>query len=535
MNADLLRIALVGTSRAKGPLPLDRDHPADALLAGLPPSNPESELLLRAGVQAVFGAAGRLAEVGVPALPEAPVETARRPGERLAGILQTALALAAQGLFGEMLDELADRQLHLPPELLPEVLDQADPRLRHRLLPVLGERGRWLAGLNPQWAWVGQAANPTEDHPDLQRLHQIFLEGELAERCRALTAWRRVEPTAAREALAATLAQENAEGRGRLVAELAVGLSPADEPFLETCLDDRSTVVKRTAAQLLSRLPGSALAARMRERCQMMLTAGKKGLVFTKLTLACTPPESIDKSWERDGIAQKPAGGRGPRAAWTEGVFELVPPSHWVAHLGDAPEVLINALHDDPFGSSVLAGWTRACGRFGGDDPQSARWALPLLDHWSAALGPAKDPEQRLLVEQMQGLLAVLGPAEAENYVLDLLWKRHGEGESAMLALLEALPARWSVAGARRFLDLTRSVIRKSPDDFVFHWFSRLPLAARAIPPGLFAAALEPWDLTTGKSRTTWVTSALERELDKFQEIVRLRQSFHDVVSASAS
>jgi hypothetical protein len=137
------------------------------------------------------------------------------------------------------------------------------------------------------------------------------------------------------------------------------------------------------------------------------------------------------------------------------------------------------------------------------------------------------------VVEPLQALLAVLGPAEREASVLDLLWQRQGAGDVSLLELLGALPARWSVPGARRFLDLTRSVIRKSPDNFVFHWCSRLPLAARAMPPELFAACLDPWDLTADTSRTTWVVSSLERELDKFQEVIRLRQSFFEAVSAS--
>jgi hypothetical protein len=534
MNAELLKIALVGTARAKGLSPRDDGHPAEGLLARVPMSDPESELLLRAGVAAVVAAAGHLAEGEVQPLPEAPAETARRPAERVGGLLQTALALDAQGLFGGMLDELAARNLHLPHELLPEVLELSDSRLRQKLLPVLGERGRWLARLNPQWSWVGQVGLSPSGQPDLERLQQLFHEGELPERCRALAAWRRVDPNAAREALLVSLPRENAETRGRLVSELAIGLSLADEACLETCLDDRSAVVRRIAAQLLSRLPASALATRMRARGEGMLAAGKKGQVFKSLTLACTPPESIDKSWERDGIPQKPTGGRGQRATWTEAVFELIPPSHWESHLGAGPDVLIQALRDDPFGPSVVAGWTRACCRFAEVDPQSARWAPALLESWSAALGQAKEPERHQLVEQMQGLLSVLEPNEVEAYVLELLWQRHGEGEVAIVELLEALPARWSAPGARRFLDLTRSVIRKSPDNFVFVWFNRFALAARAIPPELFAACLEPWDLTTAKSRTTWIDATLERELDKFQEVIRLRQSFHDALSSSA-
>jgi hypothetical protein len=533
MNPDLLRTALVGTARAGALAPLDPTHPAEALLAGWPAGDPESVLLLRAGVQAVFAAAGHLPADGVPPLPEAPAETARRPAERLGALLQTALTLDAWGLFGGLLDELAARHLHLPHELLPDVLELSDSRLREQLRPVLGERGRWLARLNPQWSWVEAAAPLDADHSNLERLHQLFQEGELPQRCQALAAWRRVAPAAAREAVATTLPRENAETRGRLVSELATGLSIDDEAFLESCLDDRSAVVKRIAAQLLSRLPTSALAARLRARGQGMLTAGKKGLVFKALTLACAPPESIDKSWERDGIPQKPTGGRGQRAAWTEAVFELIPPSHWESLLGAPPEALIEALQDDPFGPSVVVGWTRACCRFAGDDPPSARWAPALWNYWSTALDQTKEQERGPVVEPLQALLAVLEPAERETSVLELLWQRQGAGDVSLLELLGALPARWSVPGARRFLDLTRSVIRKSPDNFVFHWCSRLPLAARAMPPELFAACLDPWDLTADTSRTTWVVSSLERELDKFQEVIRLRQSFFEAVSAS--
>ena len=166
-----------------------------------------------------------------------------------------------------------------------------------------------------------------------------------------------------------------------------------------------------------------------------MLTAGKKGLVFKALTLACAPPESIDKSWERDGIPQKPTGGRGQRAAWTEAVFELIPPSHWESLLGAPPEALIEALQDDPFGPSVVVGWTRACCRFAGDDPPSARWAPALWKYWSTALDQAKEQERGPVVEPLQALLAVLGPAEREASVLDLLCQRQGAGDVSLLEL----------------------------------------------------------------------------------------------------
>jgi hypothetical protein len=535
MNGALLKRALVGTSRAGALAPPDREHPAEALLAGLTACDPETDLLLRAGLQAVFSAAGRRADEAVAPLPAAPPETARRPGDRLAGLLRGGLTLDASGLFGGLLDELAARNLRLPHELLPEVLTLSDPTLRQKLLPVLGERGRWLAGLNPYWAWGRQALGTQSEAPTPDHLQRLLQEADLPERCRALGVWRRLDPAAAREFLAGTLAGDSADVRGRLVSELAARLSPADEPFLETCLDDRSAVVRRVAAQLLARLPDSGLAGRMRDRGQAMLTSQKGGLVFQTLTLACAPPEAIDKGWERDGIPRKPAGGGGQRAGWVEGVFELIRPSHWVTHFGATPEELLAGLRDDPFGPSLVAGWSRACRKFATDDPTTARWILPLLDHWEAALDRQPEAERGSILEQITTLLPALDPGVAEARVLDLIEHRRGREETAVLGLLDALPGRWSDRSAQRFLEQTRSVLRQASDGFATQWISRLPLAARAIPPGQFSAALQPWDLSTDKARTAWSVAALEREIDRFQEVVRLRRDFHEVVSSSSS
>ena len=535
MNPQLLRTALVGTSRGSAGMPLDREHPAEALLAGLAPSDPESDLLLRAGLQAVFAAAGRMCDEGVAPLPAASPETALRPDDRLAGLLRGGLALDASGLFAGLLDELAAHNLHLPHELLPELLPLTDPTLQQKLLPVLGERGRWLGSLNSQWGWGRQADETQTLPPTPDDLRQRIQEGELTERCRALAAWRGLDPAAAREFLAGTLTGDSAEVRGRLLSELATGLDPADEPFLEACLDDRSAVVRRVAAQLLARLPESALTRRMCDRGQAMLTCAGRGLDSATPTLVCAAPEAIDKGWERDGIPRKPAGSGGQRAGWVEGVFELIRPSHWVTHWGASPEALIEGLREDPFGPSIVAGWSRACRRFAADDPASAHWASPLWDHWESALNRHPEAQQGAILEHLSSLLQTLDASAAQTRVMDLVERRRGMEEPAILGLLDALPHRWSERCARQFLDQTRAVLRQASESFALHWIRHLPLAARAIPPSQFAAALQPWDLTAQKSRSPWTVTALERELDRFQEVVRLRRDFHEVVNSSSS
>src|SRR5437762_1943286 len=61
---------------------------------------------------------------------------------------------------------------------------------------------------------------------------------------------RSTDPARAREQLAQTWETEGADERAAFLATFRTGLSLDDEPFLESALDDRSKVVRRTAADL---------------------------------------------------------------------------------------------------------------------------------------------------------------------------------------------------------------------------------------------------------------------------------------------
>ena len=76
------------------------------------------------------------------------------------------------------------------------------------------------------------------------------------------------------------------EIRASLVTALHVGLSEADEPFLEACLDDRATGVRTAARHLLAELPLSHRADRMAERVRM-------ALVVRKGSASCSAPRAI--------------------------------------------------------------------------------------------------------------------------------------------------------------------------------------------------------------------------------------------------
>ncbi|WP_205896782.1 DUF5691 domain-containing protein, partial [Pseudomonas viridiflava] len=118
------------------------------------PASDEARLLRSAAVLDMCQHAGWLApEATTAAAAPAPEDTLALPPEQSVGVLHQMLAEGYPRLGQLTLLQLAQRQLRLPPSLLPELLDRGrrDAYLRSLLAPVLGERGRWLAERNPAW------------------------------------------------------------------------------------------------------------------------------------------------------------------------------------------------------------------------------------------------------------------------------------------------------------------------------------------------------------------------------------------------
>jgi hypothetical protein len=98
--------------------------------------------------------AGRLGALSLPALP-AGVSPAPED-ERLHGLMRDVLQHGPENMLAPMFHALDQAGQRLPYALLVERLNEGrrSVELRTWLTPVLGERGRWLAGLNPQWSYA---------------------------------------------------------------------------------------------------------------------------------------------------------------------------------------------------------------------------------------------------------------------------------------------------------------------------------------------------------------------------------------------
>lgn len=210
-----------------------------------------------------------------------------------------------------------------PAEALPALLDAARGRtdLRAPALRFAGPRALWLARLNPEWRFVlraapgGDASLPGPEESG--RVEKLWQEGLFAERVALLASLRSRAPDTARALLESTWPTERAEDRLMFLDSLRTGLGERDEPFLEAALADRSRNVRATAAELLSALPGSALAARMAVRAGACVAVDHTG---DTPTLVVKAPHECDAGMERDGVASRaPVGrgnGRGGSASW---------------------------------------------------------------------------------------------------------------------------------------------------------------------------------------------------------------------------
>src|SRR5262245_56421395 len=253
-----LDAAVLGTGR-HGSIPVT-GTPLDELTSAS--GDVERAVLLRAGALAVYQRAGHRAQPGVLAGDRSPADRLPEAPQPVARLLGELLQHGEPGLLREACTRLAHADLRCPAGLLPAMLDRKEPTLREVLAPVLGERGRWLAGFNPEWAW---AVGPTGD------AERTWLEGTFAARLEVLRAVRAADPARARSWIEAVWKDEKSEQRVELLGILVAGLEPKDEELLERVLDDRSQLVRAAAVQLLARLTDSALSRRATERVAPLL------------------------------------------------------------------------------------------------------------------------------------------------------------------------------------------------------------------------------------------------------------------------
>lgn len=482
--AELGARALLGTDRAG-------DSPA--------------EMLREAAMLGARSRAGWMPAQSRSVMPVCPADPVPVVSAACAGTLRRILAEKDAGLIQEWAELAAARLKRVPDTIVPALLEwcASQPKGMPQVFTVMGARAEWLCTLNPAWRKKNPARSLPED------LDAAWQTGTTPERIALLAAVRLAEPAAAERLVRATWSHDSADERRRFVEKFATGLSMHDEPFLEWTLDDRSKMVREAASELLSRLPGSRLAARMAERAAAMFSVEqvKKGLLRrTKDEVSLEPPKEWDAAWERDGLEEKPQGSIGKRAWWMMQVLSRTDPAALAARTGLSAETILSAVAGSDYAKHALAGLAAAAAAARNED-----WCVLLVRHHRGAGSAAP--------QEIEALWKALTPPARESLFAEATRVKHVD-LMQVLSLAAATAHPWSAG----FTDSAVQILcRQKPLGKQHAWavVQHLDSIARWVHPGeRTLAAMEEF-----------VRAALHDELPpsaiRCIDLVRVRTEMH--------
>lgn len=499
MSGQWIKPALIGVDGAR---PFAFGAPVDELLQACA----DDDAAVRYARGAAAMAACRRAAVDTVAAAPLPAGAA---DDAAALAEDQPLAAALRAIFrdgGERLQHEACLRLQaldrrLPPSALATALaaGQRSTRLRGALLPVLGERGRWLAGLNPDWAYAGGGDAAAADGDDPARLWQ---EGSFEQRLQLLRAVRAADPGAARGMLQQQLGELPAKERAEFAAALEVGLSADDEALLAGLLKDRGRDVRRIAAGLLARLPQSAHAQRLLAWLAPLVTQERALLVKRWVVEA---PHTADPDWAGAAIetARPQHDALGERAWWLYQLARQAPLAWWCAHTGMSAAQCLAWAEKSDWKAALQRGWLE---RVGAEDPD---WIVAMLE----APGRAFQGEHARL-------LAMLPAAERVRHwprSFEQLWRhnRHDEVIDSC-APGQSLPADYSRA-------IVEGLYETVERDRLRHDWNLRPVI-QSLVEVLHPQALREW---RALPRSAEETAAMSECLLAVERTVALRRLLH--------
>ncbi|OLV15401.1 DUF5691 domain-containing protein [Deinococcus marmoris] len=474
----LLATALVGTSRAA--LPSHADTALADALSRVKRDDAESTLLARA---ALVGLATRAGQMPLPlASPPEPAPAELRP-EAPARVTRHLIAVLNTAMLPEWLSLCSVAGWRVPHADLPDLLDwgaRVNEELRATLRPVLGERGRWLAGFSHDWRWLRglKSGEVTVDGPEWEAATEAGREA-------LFRALRDADSAASREFLTVHFKSEKAGVRKRLLDVLAQSWEAGDaelEPLLEETLSDRSEDVRVQARRLLQRLPGSAYNARMTGRAKAMLGQEKVGFLGRlrgQVNFTLTLPEVPDADLKRDGLEP------------------VKHPAERLRHLLNAahPGALMTALELEPAGLVGLAAQFEATDEL----------VRAVFSSAAQPIEPAFSELAELLLPRLKGSFThwradLLALVPAQRREAELHAALRGHDSQLTLTLLRGLPTPWPAdLSTEVFRQLSRAVRKAESQyaaydknsDWDYGWINVLELAqTRAAPAAPRPASL---------------------------------------------
>lgn len=507
---ELATTALIGTERRQPDI--SAAGPLGDLLSRVESDGPEGKLLDAAAIVTPFRRAGKkLSKNTSPVAEPCPPEHLAVCSFRLEACLGRILGGDQGDVLEEWLSLAASKGLLAPPRLLPSLLSTARGRrdLRPLVGPVLGERGSWLARLNPAWGFAVQVEQTTN-------ADELWETGTRDERLALVKKLRVGNPAKARELVKASWKEDSPEERAQFLASFIENLSNDDEPFLETSLDDKRKEVRRAATDLLARLPASALVARVTERVSPLLNFS------ADTALDVTLPELPDKALIRDGIEEvKEKNPKvGARAATLRQMLAVVPPIFWTAKWNVSVELLIESAMKTDHADALLDGWAEAAIRHRDLD-------------WCERLFSRRKDRDDLRVS----LFEVLPKAARERIAAEILANLNELQSYQTIGLLKSCNFAWNDTLSQLFLQsLVGAVATLQPGSYsnqYWSFFQELERFGNLVSPALLpdVAAL----VNNHRDRLNYFFNHFERLAARLEFRAEMHEAFAECSESPAS
>ncbi|XGW00582.1 MAG: DUF5691 domain-containing protein [Leptolyngbya sp. BL-A-14] len=397
---------------------------------------------------------------------------------RAARCLQQMLEGQFPNLLSEWLENAAIARQRVPEMLLPLLLEKGRQQrdLRPAVLPVLGQRGRWLAAQNPDWHYAVALTTEADWETGTPSARLLYLHD-----------LRSHNPDRARELLQSTWKQEAASDRAKFLETLRTGLSLADEPFLEDGLSDRSKDVRRVAVDLLASLPTSRLCQHVTEHACRYLSLERKGP-----SLQVQLPDRLDETLIQRGFELKPLSSVsnkvGEKGWWLLQLLGATPLSTWTEQWQMSPQQIVKLAQAHEWQNVLLDGFALAAKR-----QENHEWLEKIIRVWFAGQ-TAINRNVALVDLGTEALVAALSGDRREALLIDLFQVSHRKiNDSLTIWLLRSSAQRWSVDLARLVLDGLEDHLNHTKTFSNSDWELRAVLKefARFIPISLMSDVIQ--------------------------------------------
>ncbi|MBF2028086.1 MAG: hypothetical protein IGS48_15185 [Oscillatoriales cyanobacterium C42_A2020_001] len=414
-----------------------------------------------------------------------------------------------QGQYAEVLPEwlaiATQKGQRVPGFYLPDLLDLGKQRrdLRIAILPVLGQRGRWLAAQNLDWSYAIEVATEQDWETGHSIARSLYLQN-----------LRSHNPDHAREVLQTTWNQESASDRAKFLATLRTRLSMADEPFLEaTLLGDRSKEVCRVAVDLLASLPNSRLCQQVTEHTCRYLSVERNKTPLLQVQL----PDRLDDTLVALGIEPKPSPSMdsklGEKAWWLLQMIGATPLSVWIDQGQITPKQILELTTSHEWQSVLLDGFALAAKR-----QNNPIWLEAIFELWLIKQASIRDAA--LVDLSTEDLFNSLPPEHRDALLVKAL--QHSPDkitDSLVIWLLRYNAHPWNLDLSRAVLESLEHHFRQTNALTNLDWELRTALKefARFVSISILS------EIPTLQSSIT-TGSAWAQSMEDFLDLLRFRQ-----------